>query len=357
MRVVVTIQHAGHVHFFKNVLAELSASEHEVRVYARDNESSVELLDRCNIEYELLAGPSDSLPSLAATQAVYEWRLLRKVRAFDPDVVTAIGGVAASHVAAVTDTRSVIFYDTEHATLIRQLAFPFADTVCTPRCFRGDAGADHVRYSSYHELAYLHPDRFTPSEGVLEDVDVDPEGPVALVRLGDWGSSHDIGASGVTDPLALVEALEADGVDVLVTAEGPVPDEIAARTFSLPAERFHDLLAAVDLYVGEGATTAAECAVLGTPAVYVSTLELGYLRDIESSFGLVTTCSGADNEEATLTAAREFLDTDDEILERRRELLLVDKVDTTDVIIDQLVGPSNRSSDAATTNPVAGSSD
>ena len=356
MRIIVTIQHPAHVHFFKHALAELSASDHDVRVFARDNGSSVELLNQCGIEYELLADPADSLPSLAATQAVYEWRLLQEARAFKPDVVTAIGGVAASHVGAVTDARSVVFYDTEHATLIRRLAFPFADTVCTPKCFHGDAGPGHVRYSSYHELAYLHPDRFTPSEGVLEDIDVDSEGPVALVRLGDWSSSHDIGASGVIDPLTLVEVLEADGTNVLVSAEGPVPDEMASREFSLASERFHDLLAAVDLYVGEGATTAAECAVLGTPAVYVSSLELGYLQEIESSYGLVATRSGDDGKQ-TLAAAREFLNTADETFEQRREMLLLDAVDTTDVILEQLVESPDDLPEKAPTGSLHGVSD
>lgn len=359
MKVLITIQHAGHVHFFKHAIAELTAHGHEVRVFARDNESSVELLDRCEIEYELLAGSADSFPSLAATQAIYEARLLGATRAFNPDVMTAIGGVAVSHVAAVTDTRSVVFYDTEHATLIRWLAFPFADTVCTPDCFRGDISSDHFRYPSYHELAYLHPDRFSPEDeaAVLADVDVDPDGPVVLLRLGDWGSSHDIGASGVSDPLALIEALEAEGADVLVTAEGDVPDAVATRLFSLAPERFHDLLSAVDLYVGEGATTAAECAVLGTPAVYVSTLQLGYLQEIEASYGLVANCSGDDGDRRTLEVARAFLDTDAAEWERRREALLAEKTDTTDVILDQLAPVVDRPSKVATTDPISGTPD
>lgn len=337
MRVIVTIQHAGHVHFFKHAIAELTARGHEVRVFARDNESSISLLQRCGIEYELLAGPSDSLSSLAATQAVYEGRLLQKARTFDPDVMTAIGGVAVAHVASVTNTRSVVFYDTEHATLIRRLAFPFADTVCTPACFDGDAGPGHVTYASYHELAYLHPTRFTPDAGVLGDLDIDPDGPVVLVRLGDWESSHDVGASGVTDPVALVESLEADGATVLVSSEGPAPDAIADRTFSLAPERFHDLLSAIDLYVGEGATTAAECAVLGTPAVYVNSLQLGYLREIEAESGLVANCAGGTS--LPLALAEVFLDTPSQVWKRRRSALLMANCDTTSVILDQLTPP------------------
>jgi predicted glycosyltransferase len=43
------------------------------------------------------------------------------------------------------------------------------------------------------------------------------------------------------------------------------------------------------LYFGEGSTTAAEAAMLGTPAIYVSSLagSLGYTGDLEQKYGLL----------------------------------------------------------------------
>ena len=46
------------------------------------------------------------------------------------------------------------------------------------------------------------------------------------------------------------------------------------------------MLAFAGLYVGEGATMASEAAVLGTPAVYVNTLTMGYVQD-EERYGLL----------------------------------------------------------------------
>ncbi len=338
MKIVVTVQHAGHVHFFKHAIAELRGRGHDVRVFARDNEASIELLECCDIEYEVLAGPSGSLLSLAKAQSVYEARLLRRAIDFEPDVMTAIGGVAVSHVAPLVGAQSVVFYDTEHATLIRRLAFPFADTICTPECFSDDVGPKQVRYPSYHELAYLHPNHFDPDESVLEDVGVDPDGDVVLVRLGDWSSSHDVGVSGIDDPATLVEGLEAAGAEVLLSTEGNLPEGLAGHGFSLEPDRFHDLLAAIDLYVGEGGTTAAECAVLGTPAVYVSDLALGYLEELESTYGLVVNCDGEGSTAEAAEAARDILAEPDRVFDRRRLTLLCEKVDATDVVVEQLVG-------------------
>lgn len=342
MKIIVTVQHAGHVHFYKHVVDELSSRGHTVKVFARQNEASVELLDRCGLDYEVLAGESDSLVSLATAQSVYEARLLRRAISFDPDVMTAIGGVAVSHVASLVGARSVVFYDTEHATLIRRLAFPFADTICTPACFQDNLGEKQVRYPGYHELAYLHPDQFTPEEGILEDVGVDSDTPTVLFRLGDWSSSHDVGVNGIDDPVELVERLEAFGAEVLLSAEGDLPPKLESRSFSLSAERFHDLLAAIDLYVGEGGTTAAECAALGTPAVYVSDLRLGYLDELETEYGLVENCADEDRTQTAFEAARRFLEKPDVEFERRREHMLADKCDPNELIVEQLTGVQGR---------------
>ncbi len=337
MKIVVTIQHAGHVHFFKHAVAELEAEGHDVRVFARENEMSTELLDRCGFDYELLAGPSESLASLARAQCVYEARLLGRAREIDPDVMTAVGGVAVSHVAALVGARSVVFYDTEHASLIRNLAFPFADVVCTPACFGDDLGEKHRRYDGYHELAYLHPDRFTPDPGVREELGVGPDERLAVLRFGDWSSSHDVGQSGFADPADVVERLEAAGARVVVTSEGEAGADLSEYHASLVPERHHDLLAAADLYVGEGATTAAECAVLGTPAVYVNSLPLGYLSELDEEYGLVFPFVGENRHARALAeAARILTDDDAERWERRREALLADKVDVTDVVLDQI---------------------
>jgi hypothetical protein len=44
----------------------------------------------------------------------------------------------------------------------------------------------------------------------------------------------------------------------------------------------HDLLYYAALYVGDGGTTASEAAVLGTPAVFISTVYCGYQCDEEN---------------------------------------------------------------------------
>lgn len=339
MKVVVTIQHPGHVHFFKHAIDELQSQGHEVHVFARRMGVNLDILDAAGIEYEVLAGESDGLASLAKVQATYEARLLARARTIQPDVVTAIGGVAAAHVARLVGAESVVFYDTEHATLIKSLAYPFADRVVTPECYDGDAGSAQTTYPGMHELAYLHPERFEPDPSVLDDAALDADDDFVVARFNGWGASHDVGEGGFEDVTEVFDRLEATGAEVVFTSEEPLPDEYQDRRMTVAPERMHDLLYYADAFVGEGATTAAECAVLGTPAVYVNTLTMGYTRELEEAYGLLYNFDGADRHEAAIEQAESILgEYDDAKWAERRERLLDDVVDVTDVIVAEVTG-------------------
>jgi uncharacterized protein len=349
MRIIVTIQHPGHVHFFKHAVAELEANGHDVYVFARENEIVSELLDLYEIDHEILAGESSSLFSLAAVQATYETRLLVRARRIKPDVITAIGGPAATHVAKIVGAKSVVFYDTEHATLIKKLAYPFADVVCTPECYDGEIGSKKIEYPGYHELAYLHPDRFEPDPTVLEEAGLEPDEAFVVMRLNSWDSSHDVGQGGFDDPIEAVRRLEAAGATVLLTSEVPLPDELESNRLRTRPDRIHDLLAYADCFVGEGATMAAEAAVLGTPAVYVNSLALGYTRELEERYGLLFNFNGDDRHARSLEKAISIIEAaDDETWASRRERLLEERVDVTDVIVREVEAAGGSGPDRST---------
>jgi uncharacterized protein len=346
MRVFVTIQHPAHVHFFRNAIAELESEGHDVHVFAREKEMAVELLQRYDISHEVLAGTASGLSQLARVQATYEARLLHRAVRLKPDVITAIGGVAAAHVAKLVGARSAVFYDTEHAKLIQNLAFPFADAVYTPDCYTGSVGPKQVRYPGYHELAYLHPDRFTPDPSVFSNLGLDPEDAFVVLRLIEWGASHDVGQGGFDNVHDAVSQLEATGAEVLITSEGSLPSALESRRATVDPRRMHDLLAYADLFVGEGATMAAESAVLGTPAIYVNTLTMGYTDELDERYGLLFNCQEDDRHARALEKAVEILEGDDDWQERRKRLL-ADKIDTTDVILRAVTGHGRRTSGQA----------
>lgn len=354
MRVAITIQRPPHVHFYRPIVAALEDAGHETAVFTRDTEINTALLDAFDVEYTLLSGAGDGLLSgagngllaratngsasvvgTAAKQATYEGRLIRRLRSFEPDVVTGIGGVSASHAAAAVGARSVVFTDTEHARLSNALMSPFADAIYTPDCFHSAFGERHVRYPSYHELAYLHPNRFEPDPDVRSEANVDPDEPLAVVRLTGWDAVHDVGAAGMDDASDVIERLEAAGAQVRLTSEIPLSSDLSDRRLELPPERIHHLLASADLYLGEGATMAAESAVLGTPALYVNTLRMGYTDELEARYGLLYNFQGAFRHEHAVKTAERLLDDREAnrpAFRDRRERLLAEKTDPKETV-------------------------
>lgn len=333
LRVLFSIQHPAHVHLFRNAINDLKEQGEEVEVYAREKEIVSELLDRYDIDYEILAPKADSALDLVKVELLYEYRLTKRARAFDPDVMVSMGGVAISRPGILSGAKRLVFTDTEHATIQNTLAFPFATRICTPTCYQGNIGKKQVYYRGYHELAYLHPDRFDPDPSILSDANLDHDEQFVILRLVSWDAMHDVGDSGFEDVVDVVYALEETGATVRITSEADLPTEIEDRQVSIPPHRIHDLMAFADLYVGESATMATESAVLGTPAVFVSSSRRGYTDELEKEYGLVFNYSGEDRHERGLQRALEILESNDpEQWEQRRGRMVDQKVDTTKVI-------------------------
>lgn len=87
---------------------------------------------------------------------------------------------------------------------------------------------------------------------------------------------------------------------------------------------------------------AAESAVLGTPAVYVNTLRMGYTDELEARYGLLVNCQGSYRHRRALEAAERILDDDATDWEARRRRLLEETVDTTETVLASLLEGADR---------------
>ena len=335
--IVFTVTHPHDVHLFRNAVAELSERGYEVHVLARDKEITVELLEKYEIPHEVLGGDHSSTLGLVRSWSAFAYRLYRAAKRIQPDLMVAEVGAATSPVARLLGVDSLLFVDAEHATIQNSLAFPFATRICTSRSFWTDLGPTQVRYDGYQELAYLHPDRFAPDPSVLEEAGLDRDEPFVILRAVGWNAAHDIGAGGFDSIEGVIEALEVTGVTVVVTSEDPLPPGLESYRVAVEPNRMHDLMYYADLFVGESATMATESAILGTPAVYISTLEVGYTAELDRKYGLVFNFSGPDRQRRGVQQAKAILDGSYEAdWEARRQQMLAETEDTTDVILDQI---------------------
>lgn len=291
MRVLIDLNHPAHVHFFRHPIRMLRERGHDVTVTSRDKEMTLGLLDELGIRHvPLSVQQGRGAWSLTRELIARDARLYRIVRDIRPDVMAAIGGTFIAHVGALTGVPSLVFYDTENATLQNAITYPLASCVFVPRCYEAWLPrARHVRYSGYHELSYLRPERFTPDRAIALRGGLAESGDTFFLRLVSWRASHDIGEAGWNTELlgALIRKLAALG-KVMISSEAPLPGEFASLQYRGKHADVHHVMAFCRAFVGESATMASECAVLGVPAIYAAETGRGYTNEQERRYGLVT---------------------------------------------------------------------
>ena len=332
MRILFNIGHPAQVHLFKNLIWNLEKRGHECRITTIDKEVSLHLLNSYGFNYEVVGIAKSSLFSKALEMIKIEHKLYKIAKVFNPDIlVGGVGNIYVAHVGKLMRKTSIIFDDAEHAMIEHLLMNSFASVICTPSCYKKNLGKKQIRYNGYHELAYLHPNYFTPNLAVLDEVGLNKDDTFILLRFVSWTASHDVGQGGIKNKVALVRELEKYG-RVFITSEGKLEKDLEKYKIKLSPEKLHDLLYYASLYIGEGATTASECAILGTHAIYVNTLRLGYTDEEEEKYNLVYNFSDEKTmEEKAFNKALELLGNNDRRKEgkKKREKLLKDKIDVT----------------------------
>lgn len=336
MRIVVDVGHPAHVHLFKNFIWEMKQRGHKILITATKKDVSLKLLDNHGFDYIAMGSYGDSLVSKVANIPIMDFKMLRAVVGFKPDIFVGVAPIRSSHVSKLIRKPCVAFDDTEHSRYEIFLYKPFVDAILTPSCFQKDLGKKQVRYNGYHELAYLHPNYFTPDPSVLTELGLSENDRFIILRFVSWEASHDVRQHGFTNPKEIISRLEPYG-RVLITSEAKLDADLEKYRIALPPEKLHDLLYYATLYIGEGATIASECAVLGTPAIYVNTLRLGYLDEEEEKYGLVYNFSNPEvAQKQAVEKALELLQRNDlkEEWQFKRERLLQEKIDVTKFMVE-----------------------
>jgi uncharacterized protein len=335
MRILVDIVHPADVHFFKYAMKEWCSKGYKILITARNKDITLQLLKAYEFEFTLISSQGKGLLAMAYELAVRNIRLCRIALRFQPDVLIGFSGISVSHVGKLLNIPSIVFYDTEFARLSNALTYPLASVVCTPDCYDGQIGRKHIRFQGYKDLAYLHPARFTPNSQIMQEAGIHPVSRFFIVRFVSWEAAHDVGEKGFSygNKVKFVRELSKYG-QVFISSEGSLPIALSSYRLPISIDRMHDLMAFSHLYVGESATMASECAVLGVPAIYISTTGRGYTTEQEQKYGLVFNFTDEQQDKAFEKMQELLMQSNlrEEWL-RRRERMLLEKIDVTAWIV------------------------
>ncbi|MBO7616854.1 MAG: DUF354 domain-containing protein [Bacteroidales bacterium] len=333
MNILIDINHPAHVHLYRNVYTMLVEHGNKVLVVVKEIPSAMKLMDLYDIPYVNIGKKDDNLMRKGMDQLVYDRRLLKIVHENSIDL-----GVGSSinipHVSKLNRMKSIILDDDDDEVepLFTRFGHPFADTILSPEGTPRKSNKT-VYVNAYHELAYLHPNRFEPDASVLQDAGVEAGEPYFILRFNAFKAHHDVGVVGLTleNKRRLVRYLESKG-RVFITTERNMDDEFKPYQLKVSPEKAHSLMFYATMLVGDSQTMTSEAAVLGTPAIRCNTFvgRIHYLEEEEHKYGL-TYGFRPDEAEKMFGKIEELLAMPNlkEEWQNRRQTMLSEKIDYT----------------------------
>ena len=334
MRILIDIGHPAHLHIFRNFAKEMEKDGHEILFTCRNKEFEIYLLEYYGFNYKTFGKSYKTVAGKIFGLLKFDILEILTALKFKPDLFLGAGSMYVAHAAAALRKPCYNFEDTFNMEQVR-LYLPFVDKVFVSSAGYPDSIDKNklVVYDGYHELAYLHPNWFTPDDSIYKELGLNKGQKYVLMRFVAWNATHDIGEEGFSldYKINLVKTL-AKQCPVFISAEDDLPKELQEFRLKTPIEKIHHVMAFASLFIGEGATMSSESAMLGTPAIYVDTQD-AYTIDEQERYGLVFHYK---NQEPTLNKALEILENPDskEIFAKRREKMLKDKIDVTAFLLD-----------------------
>lgn len=333
LNLLIDVNHPCHVHIFKNLIARLKLEGHNVFVTVKEIPSAIYLLDKYQIEYKLIRSRSDTIMGKAISGISQNFQMLSFVRKNKIDL--GIGSsMNIAHLSRITKMRSIVIDDDDDEVepLFVKFVHPFADIVLSPVSVREHRKTKNaVFYSSYHELAYLHPNVFTLSSTILSRLGVEDGEKYFILRFNAFKAHHDVNEHGLSpdQKRVLIKTLEKYG-KIFITTERDIDAEFKQYQIKIDPVDMHDALYFATMFIGDSQTMASEAAVLGTPSIRCNTFvrRISYLDEQEDQYGL-TYGFRPENFDKLLLKIEELLNTENlkHIWETKRRKMLEDKVD------------------------------
>lgn len=345
--ILVDIGHPAHVHLFKHFIAEMQLKGYNTFVLTKEVESIIQLLKIYGIPFTSLGKKPDSLLAKYFFQIVIIIKTILFVKKYKID--TGIGISMTLPIVAGFSGITVFGLDDDDidATPVFAKFINKSDYILTPDCLKHEnRGKNHINYPSFHELAYLHPDRFVPNPGVLKESGIIQDEPFFILRFNAFKAHHDIGAKGLNpeQKQKLIQVLSLFG-KVFITSESQIEPEFEPYRLPVSPEKIHSLLYYATILVGDSQTMTTEAALLGTPAFKCNSFagKLSIPNEIENKYHLCFSYL-PDDFDKMLKNIHAHLEMPDlkNIFAERRTQMLKDKTDFTAFLV-QLVSKESLS--------------
>jgi len=287
MNILIDIAHPAQVHLFKNLAWILKKKGHEIIFTPRDKEYCLYLLEKYGFDYIPLGKVPSGFLMKAVSLPFFVKKISKISKKFKPDILLSDGSVSLAFVSKIIHKPHIAMEDTGNPEQIF-LYKPFTEVILSPQCLKLNLGKKHIKYAGYYELAYLHPKYFQPERNILKTLGIMEGEKFAVVRFSAKTATHDFGYKGIPDAYKKKCANEFQKyARLVILSEVELNSPLRQFQIQIPPEKIHDLMYYASLVYTDGAKTACEAAVLGTPSIYVDFRGRDYTRDQEEKYGAI----------------------------------------------------------------------
>lgn len=293
MKILVYLGHPAHFYLYKNAIINWRNHGHVVEILIKKKDILQQLLDNQNWSYHNILSEGRKSNKLGMALGVFK-RAIRQNQFcmnYKPNIMT--GTSVENSIIGPLHKIPVINCNEDDSAVVplyAKMSYPGASVILNPFvCNSGKWNLRATKYPSYQELAYLHPNHFTPNKSIVEGYGIDTTKPYFVMRFASLKAHHDDGISGINTVIAqrLIDILLPHG-QIYITSERELEPQFEPYRIRINPLDMHHVMAFASLYIGDSQTMAAEAGVLGTPFVRFNDFvgRIGYLRELEDVYQL-----------------------------------------------------------------------
>ena len=328
------MHHPAHFHLMKNVIINLKKKGHKTLIVCQKKDILDLLLTNAGMEYSnfLPKGRKGGKISMLYSLLRQDYLTLKLCLKHKPYLMFGTSGEIC-HVGKLLGIPSLYLNedDLDVVPLLGYVVYPFAKHIMSPAvCGNKRWEKKSIKYESYHELAYLHPNHFEPESKVVEKY-FPADKPFFLIRFAKLTAHHDKGIQGINTQTAkaVIEQLKPHG-DIYITSERDLEPEFEQYRININPLDIHHVMAHAQMYIGDSQTMAAEAGVLGTPFIRYNDFvgRIGYLDELENKYNLGYGIKPPNDRELHETIGN-LINTKNlkDVFQEKRQKMLSDKID------------------------------
>ncbi|MCD4694810.1 MAG: DUF354 domain-containing protein, partial [Bacteroidales bacterium] len=335
--ILIDISHPAHIHLFKNFVIEMNNRGHNILFTTRDKDITIKLLNHYNFSFISFGKNYNTTFGKIFGAFKFIFLIFKSSFKFKPDIFVSNSSVYNAVVSFFYRKPNILINNTDTDFLVK-LFMPIVSCCLSSNSFNRNFGKKQIFFNGNNELAFLHPKYFTPNPNVLKQFNITKSDKLILIRFVSFTAFDDISSYSCMNDHAkrkIVSELLKYG-KVFISSENKLPNDLEKyhleKNDKYKTGQLQDIEYYATILFGESGAMASECAVLGTPALFVSSKKLGFIDELANKYSLVYNYT---NYKEALEKAIQMLKMNNlkEEWEKKLRIFLSEKIDVTSFMV------------------------